>query len=79
MTFNICHGEDYQHFLETKEESVNLEKLGDRTIIIDADVIQADGGTRCASICGGYVALSMAINRLIEKELLQENPIIEPR
>ena len=46
---------------------VDLEKLGDRTIIIDADVIQADGGTRCASICGGFVALSLAIKRLINE------------
>lgn len=57
---------------------VNLEKLGERTMIIDADVIQADGGTRCASICGGYVALSLAINRMIKNGLLEENPIIEP-
>ena len=57
---------------------VNLEKLGERTMIIDADVIQADGGTRCASICGGFVALSLAFKRMIEQELLSENPIIEP-
>ena len=47
-------------------------------MIIDADVIQADGGTRCASICGGFVALSLAFKRMIEQELLSENPIIEP-
>ena len=40
---------------------VNLEKLGDRTVTIDADVIQADGGTRCASICGGFVAMNLAL------------------
>lgn len=57
---------------------VDLEKLGERTIIIDADVIQADGGTRCASICGGYVALSLAIERLIKQGLLDSSPIIEP-
>ncbi|MCR5261810.1 MAG: ribonuclease PH [Candidatus Gastranaerophilales bacterium] len=57
---------------------VNLEKLGERTMIIDADVIQADGGTRCASICGGYVALSLAISRMMKDGLLEENPIIEP-
>ena len=57
---------------------VNLEKLGERTMIIDADVIQADGGTRCASICGGFVALSLAFKRMIEQGLLSENPIIEP-
>lgn len=57
---------------------VDLTKLGDRTIIIDADVIQADGGTRCASICGGYVALSLAINRMIKDRKLEESPILEP-
>lgn len=56
---------------------VNLEKLGERTIIIDADVIQADGGTRCASICGGFLALKDAIDKLMEQGLLDENPIIE--
>lgn len=57
---------------------VDLEKLGERTIIIDADVIQADGGTRCASICGGYVALSLAINRMIKEGKLEQSPILEP-
>ena len=57
---------------------VNLEKLGERTMIIDADVIQADGGTRCASICGGFVALSLAFKRMTDMGLLSENPIIEP-
>ncbi len=57
---------------------VNLEKVGERTITIDADVIQADGGTRCASICGGFVAMNLAFERLIEQGLLTENPIIEP-
>ena len=57
---------------------VNLEKVGERTITIDADVIQADGGTRCASICGGFVAMNLAFERLIEQGLLSENPIIEP-
>lgn len=57
---------------------VNLEKLGERTVTIDADVIQADGGTRCASICGGFVAMNIAFNKLIEQGLMKENPIIEP-
>lgn len=57
---------------------VDLTKLGERTIIIDADVIQADGGTRCASICGGYVALALAINRMIKDGKLEESPILEP-
>ncbi len=57
---------------------VNLEKLGERTITIDADVIQADGGTRVASICGAYVALTELINKLLKSGELTENPIIEP-
>lgn len=57
---------------------VNLEKMPNMTITIDADVIQADGGTRTASICGGYLALKDAIEKLIESGDIQENPIIEP-
>ena len=57
---------------------VDLEKLGDRTVTIDADVIQADGGTRCASICGGFIAMNIAFKKLIEEGLLEDNPIIEP-
>lgn len=57
---------------------LDLEKLGDRTVTIDADVIQADGGTRCASICGGFIAMDIAINKLIKQGLLKESPIIDP-
>lgn len=57
---------------------VNLEKMPRMTITIDADVIQADGGTRTASICGGFLALQDAINKLIADGNLAENPIIEP-
>lgn len=57
---------------------VDLEKLGERTITIDADVIQADGGTRCASICGGFMALDIVIEKLIKNGLISESPIIEP-
>lgn len=57
---------------------VDLEKMTGLTITIDADVVQADGGTRTASICGGFVALKDAINKLMEEGKLQENPIIEP-
>ena len=56
---------------------VDLTKLGDRTITIDADVLQADGGTRCASICGGFVALKIAVDKLIKDGLLEQSPIIE--
>lgn len=57
---------------------VDLEKLGDRTVTIDADVIQADGGTRCASICGGFVAMNIAFEKLVQSGVMTENPIIEP-
>jgi ribonuclease PH len=55
--------------------SINTEKLGERTITIDCDVIQADGGTRTASISGAWVALSDAIQGLLEAGELQQNPI----
>ena len=51
--------------------------LGERQITIDCDVIQADGGTRCASITGGWVALRLAINKLLEAQDIREDPIIE--
>lgn len=57
---------------------VDLKKMPKMTITIDADVIQADGGTRTASICGGYLALKDAIEKLIASGNLAENPIIEP-
>ena len=57
---------------------VDLEKMSGMTITIDADVIQADGGTRTASICGGYLALKDAIAKLMRDGYIQENPIIEP-
>ena len=54
---------------------IDLKKLGERQIIIDCDVIQADGGTRCASITGGFVALKLAIDKLLKNKILKENPI----
>ncbi len=57
---------------------IDLEKMPDLTITIDADVIQADGGTRTASICGGFLALKIAIEKLIANGTLKESPIIEP-
>ncbi|MCB0115776.1 MAG: ribonuclease PH [Caldilineaceae bacterium] len=51
--------------------AVDLHKLGDRQIIVDCDVIQADGGTRTASITGGFVAMAMAIKRLEAKKKVQ--------
>jgi len=55
--------------------AVDFEKLGERQITIDCDVIQADGGTRCASITGGMVALNAAVARLMAEGKLAENPI----
>lgn len=56
---------------------VDMEKLGRHTITIDCDVIQADGGTRCASITGGFVAMALAVRWLLEKGRIKENPIQE--
>jgi ribonuclease PH len=55
---------------------VDMKKLGIRQILVDCDVIQADGGTRCASITGGFVAMYMAIDKMIRRNILPENPII---
>ena len=54
---------------------IDLEKLGDRTIMVDCDVIQADGGTRTASITGAYLAVELAIEKLIDENKLKEIPI----
>ncbi len=56
--------------------AVDLKKLGSRTACIDCDVLQADGGTRTASITGAYVALNLAINKLLADGKLKESPII---
>jgi ribonuclease PH len=55
--------------------SVNLEALGERTVLIDCDVLQADGGTRTASITGGYVALADACERLRARGLIAASPL----
>ena len=57
---------------------LDLEKMTDLTITIDADVIQADGGTRTASICGGFLALKIAVEKLMKEGKLTQNPILEP-
>jgi ribonuclease PH len=54
---------------------IDFEALGDRTIYIDCDVLTADGGTRCASITGGMVALRLAVERLIAEGRLQRTPL----
>jgi len=55
--------------------AVNLEALGEHTIKVDCDVIQADGGTRTASITGGCVALMEAIQTLLDKQQIKQNPV----
>jgi len=55
--------------------AVDLEVLGENSITIDCDVIQADGGTRCASITGACVALADAINYMLEKGMIKKNPL----
>jgi ribonuclease PH len=54
---------------------IDLKALGERTITIDCDVLQADGGTRTAAITGGYVALVDAVNKLVSKGVLRDSPI----
>ncbi len=55
---------------------IDLSKIGERNIIVDCDVIQADGGTRTASITGAFAALEIAINKLLKQDQIKENPII---
>jgi ribonuclease PH len=56
--------------------AIDLEKVGARTICIDCDVLQADGGTRTAAITGAFVALSLAVKKLIAEKKLTESPIL---
>jgi ribonuclease PH len=55
--------------------AVDLKALGEHTITIDCDVLQADGGTRTAAITGGFVALSLAVNTMLKKRNIKENPL----
>lgn len=55
--------------------AVDMTKLGERTITIDCDVLQGDGGTRTASVTGGFIALSLALRKLAEKGALEEIPL----
>ena len=57
-------------------EAVDFKKLGEKTIWIDCDVLQADGGTRTASITGAYVALCLAVDKWLKEGLLTEDPIV---
>ena len=56
--------------------ALNLEKLGERTVWVDCDVLQADGGTRAAAITGAYVALAMAMQNLLVEGKLKEDPVL---
>ncbi|WP_188236531.1 ribonuclease PH [Sphingopyxis sp. LK2115] len=56
---------------------VDMQKLGERQIVVDCDVIQADGGTRTASISGAWVALRLAVDKLIAAKLIAEDPIVD--
>ncbi|OJY33025.1 MAG: ribonuclease PH [Rhodobacterales bacterium 65-51] len=56
---------------------IDRSALGERQIVVDCDVIQADGGTRCASITGGWVALRLAVNKLLKAGLLTSDPIMD--
>jgi ribonuclease PH len=55
--------------------AIDLEALGERTITVDCDVLQADGGTRCASITGAYISLCDAIDKLIKERKIKKNPV----
>ena len=56
---------------------IDRQALGERQIVVDCDVIQADGGTRCASITGGWVALRLAVNKLLAARLVISDPILD--
>jgi ribonuclease PH len=56
---------------------VNLSLLGTRTLLIDCDVLQADGGTRTASITGGFLSMALAVNKLMSRKLIPFSPIID--
>ena len=56
---------------------VDMKKLGERQIVIDCDVIQADGGTRTASISGAWVAMRLAVDKLLESKAISEDPIVD--
>ena len=57
---------------------VDRVALGERQIVVDCDVIQADGGTRCASITGGWVALKLAVRKLMKAWLVISDPLVDP-
>ncbi len=56
---------------------VDFDLLGERTIVIDCDVLQADGGTRTAAITGSWIALADAIDKLLDSQLIDQSPLKE--
>jgi ribonuclease PH len=58
--------------------AIDLKRLGERSLTIDCDVLQADGGTRTAAITGGYVALALACQRLVATKVLKSSPLVVP-
>ena len=56
---------------------VDLDRLGERTLWVDCDVLQADGGTRCASVTGAYMALSLAVQRMLDRGEIAETPLVD--
>lgn len=58
--------------------AIDLEKIGERTICVDCDVLQADGGTRTAAITGAFVALSLAVKKLLDGKKLAQSPLLSP-
>ncbi len=56
--------------------AVDMKKLGERQITVDCDVLSADGGTRCASVTGGFIALALACKKLVAEGVIEESPIV---
>ena len=68
--------QEIQRFIGRSMRAVtDLGKLGERTIHLDCDVLQADGGTRCAAITGAWIALADAVSKLLKEGLITENPL----
>ena len=68
--------QEIQHLIgRSLRAAIDLSALGERTITVDCDVLQADGGTRTASITGGFVALSIAIQELLKQKKITKNPV----
>lgn len=69
---------EIQRFIgRTLRGVVDLTKLGERTLWVDCEVLNADGGTRSASVTGAFVALKLAVKRLLEREIIKEDPILD--